>query len=32
MGISHSDASRDVLGTFHVDIRTNLGEEFPILG
>ena len=29
MGISHSAASLEVLGTFHVDIRRNLGEELP---
>lgn len=29
MGTSHSDARREVLGTFHVDMRTYLGDEFP---
>lgn len=28
-GTSHSDARREVLGTFHVDMRTYLGDEFP---
>ena len=29
MGISQSDARREVLGTFQVDMRTNFGEELP---
>ena len=29
-GISHSAASCDVLGIFHVDTRTNLGDELPV--
>jgi hypothetical protein len=30
IGIEQSEASRDVAGTFHVDTRTNLGEELPV--
>ena len=29
MGISQSDASREVLGMFHVDMRMNRGEVLP---
>jgi hypothetical protein len=28
-GILQSEARREVLGIFHVDIRINLGEELP---
>ena len=28
-GIPHSPARREVLGTFHVETRMNLGDEFP---
>lgn len=29
-GIAQSRARRDVLGTFHVDARMNLGDELPM--
>jgi len=31
IGISHSEASLDVLGTFQVETRTNFGDEFPVI-
>lgn len=30
-GMPQSDARRDVLGTFQVDTRIYLGDEFPVV-
>ena len=30
IGISHSEAKRELLGMFHVDMRMNFGVELPV--